>query len=166
MKNGMASRTKLSMPRAICWAKMTPGRLPSTQMKTSAARASAKPIGRPPHKGTKKPSSTSAIGGRTEAGVARGGDGAGGAEEARADHEAAGPVVGPFARRVEPRPQQHRDDDDDEIRRQQESGDGIGQSKQHGPRLSRGPPFETGASRPPQGEVLVVQALGPKQTSC
>ncbi len=64
----MARSTKLSMPRAICWAKMTPGKLPSTQMKTSAARASAKPIGRPPTRVTKKPSSISAIGDGTVAG--------------------------------------------------------------------------------------------------
>src|SRR6266481_2031876 len=49
MKNGIASSTKLSMPRAICCAKMTPGSVPSTQMKISAASASAKPIGSPPN---------------------------------------------------------------------------------------------------------------------
>ena len=59
MKNGIASSTKLSMPRAICWAKMTPGSVPSTQMKVSAASASAKPIGKPPNRVTKKPISIS-----------------------------------------------------------------------------------------------------------
>ena len=59
MKKGTASSTKLSMPRAICWAKITPGSVPSTQMKVSAASASAKPIGRPPNSVTKKPISIS-----------------------------------------------------------------------------------------------------------
>ena len=47
-KNGMASSTKLSMPRAICCAKIAPGRLPSFQTNISAESASAKPIGMPP----------------------------------------------------------------------------------------------------------------------
>lgn len=59
MKKGIASSTKLSMPRAICWAKITPGSAPSTQMKISAASASAKPIGKPPNKVAKKPISIS-----------------------------------------------------------------------------------------------------------
>ncbi|MGY4292710.1 hypothetical protein ACVWXN_000805 [Bradyrhizobium sp. i1.4.4] len=55
MKKGIASSTKLSMPRAICWAKITPGSAPSTQMKISAASASANPIGNPPNRVAKKP---------------------------------------------------------------------------------------------------------------
>ena len=69
MKNGIASSTKLSMPRAICWAKITPGRVPSTQMKISAASASAKPIGRPPNRLTKKPTSISVPDDGTDAGA-------------------------------------------------------------------------------------------------
>jgi hypothetical protein len=57
MKKGIASSTKLSIPRAICWAKITPGSVPSTQMKISAASASAYPIGKPPNSVMKKPSS-------------------------------------------------------------------------------------------------------------
>src|SRR5260370_839138 len=48
MKKGVARRTKLSMPRAICWAKMMPGSVPSYQMKTRVESASTKPIGTPP----------------------------------------------------------------------------------------------------------------------
>ena len=59
MKNGIASSTKLSMPRAICCAKMTPGNVPSTQMKISAASASANPIGSPPNSVMKNPISVS-----------------------------------------------------------------------------------------------------------
>ena len=59
MKNGIASSTKLSMPRAICWAKITPGSAPSAQMKISAASASAKPIAMPPARLSTKPISIS-----------------------------------------------------------------------------------------------------------
>ncbi len=58
-KNGMASRTKLSMPRAICCAKITPGTLPSRQMKISAVSASTKPIGMPAASASAKPHSIS-----------------------------------------------------------------------------------------------------------
>src|SRR4029078_9411172 len=68
MKNGIASSTKLSMPRAICCAKITPGSVPSTQMKISAASASAKPIGNPPNNVRKKPSSISVFDDGTEFG--------------------------------------------------------------------------------------------------
>ena len=69
MKNGIASSTKLSMPRAICCAKMTPGSVPSTQMKISAASASAKPIGSPPNSVMKKPTSISVPDDGTESGA-------------------------------------------------------------------------------------------------
>ncbi len=69
MKNGIASSTKLSMPRAICWAKMTPGSVPSTQMKISAASASANPIGKPPNSVMKKPTSISVLDDGTESGL-------------------------------------------------------------------------------------------------
>ena len=69
MKNGIASSTKLSMPRAICWAKITPGSVPSTQMKISAASASAKPIGNPPNSVRKKPTSISACDDGTDEGA-------------------------------------------------------------------------------------------------
>ena len=69
MKNGIASSTKLSMPRAICWAKMTPGSVPSTQMKISAASASANPIGKPPNSVMKKPTSISVLDDGTVSGL-------------------------------------------------------------------------------------------------
>ncbi len=69
MKNGIASSTKLSIPRAICCAKITPGSVPSTQMKVSAASASAKPIGSPPNSVTKKPTSISVPDDGTEFGA-------------------------------------------------------------------------------------------------
>ena len=53
-----------------------------------------------------------------------------GTEKARADHQAARDVVGPFDRRVEQRPQQHRADDDEEVRRQQHGCDGVGHMQQ------------------------------------
>ncbi len=68
MKKGIASSTKLSMPRAICCAKMTPGSVPSTQMKVRAASASAKPIGNPPNSVMKKPTIISVPDDGTEAG--------------------------------------------------------------------------------------------------
>ena len=55
----MASKTKLSMPRAICCARMTPGNEPSTQMKISAASVRAKPIGMPPTRQMTNPTSMS-----------------------------------------------------------------------------------------------------------
>ena len=48
---------------------MTPGSVPSTQMKISAASASAKPIGRPPNSVTKKPTSISVPDDGTEFGA-------------------------------------------------------------------------------------------------
>ena len=47
MKNGTASSTKLSIPRAICWAKISPGSMSPHQMKISVASASTKAIGTP-----------------------------------------------------------------------------------------------------------------------
>ena len=69
MKNGIARSTKLSMPRAICCAKMTPGSVPSTQMKISAASASANPIGNPRNSVIKKPTSISVPDDGTDAGL-------------------------------------------------------------------------------------------------
>ncbi len=48
---------------------MTPGSVPSTQMKVSAASASAKPIGNPPNSVMKKPTSISVPDDGTEAGA-------------------------------------------------------------------------------------------------
>ena len=57
------------MPRAICWAKITPGRVPSTQMKVSAASASANPIGNPPASVMANPSIIRAPDDGTDAGA-------------------------------------------------------------------------------------------------
>ena len=57
------------MPRAICWAKITPGSVPSTQIKISAASASAKPIGKPPNSVMKNPASISVPDGGTVSGA-------------------------------------------------------------------------------------------------
>src|SRR5436305_1320727 len=103
MKNGIASSTKLSMPRAICCAKITPGSAPSAQMKINAASASAKPIAMPPARLSTNPMSISGAG----PGAVRG-------ESVlhASHHQATRHVVGPFDRRVEERAQRHRYDDD------------------------------------------------------
>ena len=53
----MASSTKLSMPRASCCAKMTPGIEPSIQRNSRADSASTKPMGIPPTRQMTKPAS-------------------------------------------------------------------------------------------------------------
>ena len=47
MKNGTASNTKLSIPRAICWAKISPGSMSPHQMNTNAVSDNTKAMGTP-----------------------------------------------------------------------------------------------------------------------
>ena len=60
MKNGIASMTKLSMPRAICCDTMTPGSDPCVSTKTSVASTRTKPMGSPPNSVTTRAASISA----------------------------------------------------------------------------------------------------------
>ena len=57
---------------------------------------------------------------------------AGGAEEARSDHEAARHVVGPLDRGVEQEAQQHRTADDQEIGGEQDRRRCVAQQQQRG----------------------------------
>jgi len=65
-----------------------------------------------------------------DAGIVAAGERAGGAEEARAHHQPARDVVGPFHRRVEPVAQHHGDADHQQVRDQQQRGDRIADGKQ------------------------------------
>ncbi len=47
MKNGTANSTKLSMPRAVCWAKNSPGSMSPPQTYTRVVSASTNAIGNP-----------------------------------------------------------------------------------------------------------------------